>query len=110
MRDPRNAFRPHVVQLTDEAREKIAAAHFDLEAVRDQISAAALRGEGSVRLSLGKITAELRGTEAAQKLAAWCESCGLRLEWSDQVLERPNGLRLRTKEAVIGWSEENHAS
>lgn len=106
MRDPRNAFRPAMVRLTDEAREKLAAAHFDLDALRDHISAAALRGEGTLRLPLGNIAAELRGTAAAERLAAWCQAEGLRLEWAEQTIERPNGLRLRTGEAVITWVDE----
>ncbi len=106
MRDPRNAFRPFIVKETQAAREKLAAQHFDLESVRDKISEAAMRGEGAIRLPLGQLTTELRETEAARKLAEWCERNGLAMEWADTVLERPNGLRLRTAELVITWLEE----
>jgi hypothetical protein len=110
MRDPRNAFRPFIVKETQEARERLAAEHFKLEAVREKISEAAQRGEGALRLPLGQLTAELRETEAARKLAAWCEANGLKLEWAERVLERPNGLKLRTMEALISWVEEAHAT
>jgi hypothetical protein len=110
MRDPRNAFRPFIVKATQEARERLAATHFDLEAVREKITKAALLGEGAIRLPLGQLTAELRETEAARELAAWCELNGLKLEWAERVLERPNGLKLRTMEALISWVEETHAT
>jgi hypothetical protein len=106
MRDPRNAFRPFIVKETQTAREKLAAVHFDLEAVRNKISDAAMRGEGALRLPLGQLTAELRDTEAARKLAEWCEKNGLKLEWAEITLDRPNGLKLRTAELVITWLEE----
>lgn len=106
MRDPRNAFRPFIVKETQAAREKLAEVHFALAAVRDKISEAAMRGEGALRLPLGQLAAELRETEAARKLAEWCEQNGLKLEWAERVLERPNGLKLRTMEAVITWVEE----
>jgi hypothetical protein len=106
MRDPRNKLRPFIVKETQEAREKLAALHFALEPVREKITEAALRGEGALRLPLGQLTAELRETEAARELAAWCEVNGLKLEWAERVLERANGLKLRTMEAVITWVEE----
>ncbi len=40
MRDPRNALRPFILKATQAAREKLAAQHFDLTAVRDAITAA----------------------------------------------------------------------
>lgn len=110
MRDPRNAFRPFIVKETGEARERLAAEHFALDAVREKISEAARRGEGALRLPLGQLTAELRETEAAKKLAAWCDKNGLALDWVERVLERPNGLKLRTMEATITWVEEPHAT
>lgn len=106
MRDPRNALRPFIVKETQAAREKLAAHHFDLEAVRDAISAAAMRGEGAIRLPLGQTTVELRATEAADKLLVWCEQNGLSVEWEETVLTRPNGLKLRTAEPVISWLDE----
>ncbi len=106
MRDPRNAFRPFIVEATQDARERLAATQFDLEAVRDKITKAAMQGEGAIRLPLGQLTAELRETEAAGKMAAWCDMNGFRLEWAERVLERPNGLRLRATEAVITWVDE----
>ncbi len=106
MRDPRNAFRPFIIKETQAAREKLAEVHFALEAVRDKISEAAMRGEGALRLPLGQLAAELRETEAARKLAEWCEANGLRIEWAEITLERPNGLKLRTAEMVITWVEE----
>lgn len=110
MRDPRNAFRPFILKETADAREKLAATHFALDALREKISEAAARGEGALRLPLGQLTAELRETEAARKLKAWCELNGLRLEWAERVLERPNGLKLRTMEAVVIWVEETHTT
>lgn len=110
MRDPRHAFRPYIVQETHDARERLAAEHFGLDAVREKISQAAQRGEGALRLPLGSLTAELRDTEAARTLMAWCKKNGLKLEWTERVLERPNGLRLRSSEAVIMWVEEIHAT
>jgi hypothetical protein len=98
------------VRETQEAREKLAAVHFGLEALREKITEAALRGEGALRLPLGQLTAELRETEAARKLAEWCELNGLKLEWAERVLERPNGLKLRTMEATLTWVEEAHAT
>lgn len=106
MRDPRNALRPFIVKETQAAREKLAAQHFDLTAVRDAITAAAARGEGATRLTLGQIAVELRATEAADRLLAWCEQNGLTVEWEETVLTRPNGLKLRTAELVISWVEE----
>jgi len=109
MRDPRNAFRPFIVKETQDAREKLATAHFDLEGVREKISDAAMRGEGALRLPLGHLTAELRETEAARELAAWCEKNGLRLEWVERVVDRSDGVRLRTSEPQILWADESHA-
>lgn len=109
MRDPRNALRPFAVKETLAAREKQAATHFALEAVRDKISEAAMRGEGAIRLPLGPLAVELRETEAARKLAAWCADNGLAVEWAETMLERPNGLRLRTAEIVITWLEESRS-
>ncbi len=109
MRDPRNALRPFLIQETHAAREKLAAAHFDLEALRAKISDAAMRGEGALRLPLGPVTAELRETAAAGKLAAWCLAQGIRLEWSEMTIERPDGIRLRTAEPVLSWVEERQA-
>lgn len=106
MRDPRNALRPFIVKEAQAAREKLAAHHFDLETVRETISAAAMRGEGAIRLPLGQIAVELRATEAADKLLAWCEQNGLAVEWEEAVLTRPNGLKLRTAEPVISWLDE----
>jgi hypothetical protein len=106
MRDPRNALRPFIMKETQAAREKLAAAHFDLEATRDAISAAAMRGEGAIRLPLGQTAVELRATEAAEKLLAWCEQNGLQVEWEETVIARPNGLKLRTSELVITWLDE----
>jgi hypothetical protein len=110
MRDPRHAFRPFIVKETQAAREKLAAAHFALEAVREKISAAAMRGEGALRLPLGQLTAELRETKPARELAAWCERNGLSLEWAERVLERPDGFKLRTAEAIISWVPEASTS
>ena len=64
MRDPRNALRPYLVKETQAAREKLAAGLFAIEAVRNQITEAALRGEGAIRVTLGQVTAELRDTDA----------------------------------------------
>jgi hypothetical protein len=109
MRDPRNAFRPFIVKETQAAREQLAAAHFELDVVAQRITDAAKRGEGALRLPLGQIATELRETEAARQLVAWCEANALRLEWAERVLERPDGLKLRTMEAVITWVEEARA-
>lgn len=106
MRDPRNALRPFIVKETQAAREKLAAHHFDLAAVRDAITAAAARGEGSTRLTLGQTAVELRATEAAERLLVWCDENGLQVEWEETVLTRPNGLKLRTSELVITWLDE----
>lgn len=110
MRDPRNALRPFVLKETDDARERLAAAHFALETVREQITAAASRGEGSVRLPLGPITAELRGTEASHRLAEWCKQQGIGLEWVEKIAERSNGIRLRTAEPILSWHDETIAT
>jgi hypothetical protein len=106
MRDPRNALRPFIVKETQAAREKLAAAHFDLTTVRDTITAAAMRGEGAIRLPLGQAAVELRTTEAADKLLAWCDQNRLSIEWEETVIPRPNGLKLRTAELVISWLDE----
>ena len=106
MRDPRNALRPFILKETQAAREKFAAQHFDLTAVRDAITAAAARGEGATRLPLGQTAVELRATEAADKLLAWCAQNGLTVEWEEVVIPRDNGLKLRTAELVITWLEE----
>ena len=110
MRDPRNALRPFLVKETKTACERLAGELFRLDNVRDAITDAAMRGEGAVRLTLGEATAELRQTEAAGKLVAWCKDNGLRLEWTERILDRPNGLRLRTAEAVIIWVDETLSS
>ena len=106
MRDPRNALRPFIVKETQAAREKLAAHHFDLTAVREIITAAPARGEGATRLTLGQTAVELRATEAAAKLLAWCEQNGLNVEWEEVVIPRENGLKLRTCELVITWLDE----
>lgn len=110
MRDPRNALRPFVEKETKAAREKLASEHFKLEALRDGITEAAARGEGSMRLPLEGVTAELRGTDAAKAMEEWCKENRFRLEWTERIIERPNGLRLRTAEAVIIWIEETLSS
>lgn len=110
MRDPRNAFRPFIVQETQAAREKLAAVHFAIDALREKITEAAMRGEGSIRLPLGQLSAELRGTAAADRLAEWSRQHGIRLEWSEMIVERPNGIRLRTAEAVLIWKDETLAT
>jgi len=109
MRDPRNVLKPFLVKETQAARERLAAAHFDLEAISARMTDAAMRGEGTLRLPLGQVAAELRATGAADKLASWCQAQGLRLEWTEKLVERPNGLRLRTAEAILSWIEESLA-
>jgi hypothetical protein len=108
MRSALNALRPFAVKAAEEAREKIAAELFKLDAVKLAITEAALRGESSIRLPLGSHAVELRGTVEAGKLAAWVEANGLKMEWRDRVAERSNGLKVEVSEPVIWWGEERH--
>ncbi|MCA3653528.1 MAG: hypothetical protein IOC54_17110 [Methylobacterium sp.] len=110
MRDPRNALKPFLVKETQAAREKLAARHFALDAITQRVTEAAMRGEGAIRLCLGEQSAELRTTKAATELLAWCERNGLRAEWIEITIPRPNGLRLRTAELVLSWVDETLAS
>jgi hypothetical protein len=87
----------------------LAEQHFALDAVRDKIADAASRGEGALRLPLGDLKAELRTTDAVQKLLAWCAANKFAVEWADTVLERPNGLKLLTGELVITWVDEKRS-
>jgi hypothetical protein len=106
MRSPLNAFRPHIVREALAERERVADAHYDLEKVREAISAAARRGEMSVMLPHGDITIELRGTPAAARLAEWITANGMRIEWIERNALRPCGLKARIGEPVISWGDE----
>lgn len=101
---------PYIHELTQASREKIAGEILSRETARTLITEAAGRGEGSVRLTLGEHMIELRGTEAAAKLLAWCGDQGFRTEWAEVTLERRNGIKLKTAELIISWARDPIAS
>jgi len=106
MRDPRNSLRPFAVNETRAALEKCAEQIFGLDALKEAVTAAALKGEGAVKLPLGSLALDLRRTSAAKALAEWVENNGMRLEWAERHAERPNGLRVRVAEPIISWTDE----
>jgi hypothetical protein len=102
-----NAIKPFAVQEANKAREKVAGELLNLDGVKAAIIEAAMRGEFAVKLPLGALAVELRGTEAAAQLAAWAKENRLKLEWVERNIERPNGLKVKVAEAVLSWGEEN---
>lgn len=108
MRDPRNAVRHFAVKATGEALERCAEQVFGLDAVKEAITAAALKGEGAVKLSLNGLALDLRATAAATKLAEWVGRNAMRLEWAERTAERPNGLKVKVAEPIISWTEETY--
>lgn len=106
MRDPRNALRPFVIKATREACDKAALELFDLHKLADSILSAAIRGEGALKIPLGPLALDLRGTDAAKALVAWVQDSGMKLEWAERHVERPNGLKVKVAEPVISWTDE----
>jgi hypothetical protein len=109
MRAPLNALKPYAIKEAQSERERVAGVQYHADRLRDAVSEAARRGELAVKLPHGEIVTELRGTEAADNLAAWAEKNGLRVEWAERLVERPNGLRVKIAEPVISWGEESYS-
>jgi hypothetical protein len=109
MRAPLNALKPYAVKEAQSERERLASVHFHADRLRDAVSEAARRGELAVKLPHGEIVIELRGTEAADKLAEWVERNGMRLEWAERHIERPNGLKVKIGEPIISWGDEAYS-
>lgn len=106
MRSPLNAIKPFLVEEAASARERLAGELYNLDKLKGDVIEAAKRGEYVVKIAHGTVAVDLKETEAANRLAAWIEKNGMRLEWVERLADRPNSLRVWIREPLISWADE----
>jgi hypothetical protein len=104
MRTPVNALRPFLVTTTADAREKLAAALYHPDRVKDLLTITALAGASSLRLTQ-EAAIDLQRTEAARALEAWASGQRLHLAWEPRNLRADDGRDIRVHEPVVSWGD-----
>ncbi|MTW18795.1 hypothetical protein GJ689_21575 [Rhodoplanes serenus] len=102
MRAPLAKLLPILQAETARAIET-AAAEIAPEQVRAKITAAAKAGQSALRVRLPS-PVNVRDTEAAKALTAWCKKEGLKLAWENRAVDLDDGRRVIVWEPEISWS------
>lgn len=102
MRPPLDKLVPELQRQSKEAQERFAEVEFNREIVRNKMSDAAKLGHRALRLRL-PVYLDLRKTEGAAALQAWCKENGLGFEWMSRDADLPDGRRGTVWEPEITW-------
>lgn len=102
MRPPLDKLVPELQRQAQKAQERFAEVEFNREIVRNKMSDAAKLGHRALRLKL-PVHLDLRKTEAAAALQAWCKENELGFEWMSREADLPDGRRGTVWEPEISW-------
>lgn len=102
MRPPLDKLVPELQRQSKEAQELFAHVEFNPAIVRNKMSDAAKLGHRALRLKL-PVHLDLRKTNAAAALQAWCKENELGFEWLSRETDLPDGRRGTVWEPEITW-------
>lgn len=104
MKPPLVKLKPTLEKEMLKVIEDFAAAEYNPAAVRIRIFDAAKNGQSALRLrALEAFDTDLRRTEAAKRLEAWCVENDLKITWESRVVEKEDGRRTNIFEPEISW-------
>lgn len=104
MKPPLVKLKPTLEKEMLKVIEDFATAEYNPATVRIRIFDAAKNGQSALRLkTLEAFDADLRKTEAARRLEAWCRENDLRITWESRVVEKADGRRVTVFEPEISW-------
>jgi len=102
MKPPVAKLLPQLQREAREAAENFAAAELKPDVVRIRMYEAARKGHTALRLKTNS-EIDMRGTEAAATLLAWCKENKLTLTWESRSLDLADGRRVLISEPEISW-------
>ena len=102
MRPPLDKLVPELQRQARAAQERFAEVEFNPAIVRNKMSDAAKLGHRALRLRV-PVHLDLRKTDAAAALQAWCKENELTFEWMSREADLPDGRRGTVWEPEISW-------